>query len=191
MRKQLGRQKSVLYIVFLTAVLLFLLPGAVFASDIPQTLDLKGYNDWKPLVQTVSVASDTINVGETTQVTFEITAPHEVDVLGTFSADFSGVVDSVSISSLYIHLEIENGLNNWVPYQDRAGNDVIIPVVTSPQPVTNAIMQFPVDYPINISSYDTVGKNLRWASYMTIERNGIPDDNVYSAYQIISRWYAP
>jgi hypothetical protein len=197
MRKVINRNKHVRYLIFLLLVLSMVMAVPVLASAQPTkqptaTLNMviDAENVWR-IEQTGSAPTQILTVGESTQATFDIVAKHAVDVTGSpFTVHFNQTVtDATYINSLDICLEVKIG-GKYVSYTGRDGKPVKISVVSSPLKVTQPDVDFKdVKGTIDISTNDTVGKDLRWAVYMTSSIDGVVRTDEYEQQDV--HWHKP
>ncbi|PKM80394.1 MAG: hypothetical protein CVU89_13600 [Firmicutes bacterium HGW-Firmicutes-14] len=186
----------------LLALLIILsIPAAAFAQEVTQELDLEGRFIWQ-LQQDGCIMpgyDDTIGVGGTTKIQYVID-PSDLKVgnitntgKGIITVTVPDVTGAVYITSLNIFMERLNG-SVWERLEDSDGVVCSVPVVEagSPVPVTASpvVLSVPANsfMDIPVISYDD---DLRWASEMTIQRDGVPDEETYTGYQNITGLYGP
>ena len=180
MDKNPNRKYSIKYVIWLAFILssLLLLSGTALAADsegVSQKVVIYGgWNTWYLNDLNVTPDSTTINAGDQAHVIFDVAAPHEMQIYGEIW--LTGVIGSVYTDSVSVHLEYEESPGNWVPYEGRDGNDVVIPVVNERTQDT----YFKIDaYPTDISNYVIahLPNSFRWRTEIVGEQNGEPFSN--------------
>lgn len=203
MKKVINSKKTVRYFSFFVLAICMMLLVPALASAVPEyestatvEMALDAENVWYPIVQTGSAPQYTLYVGESTQATFNIQARHAVDVnVNLMEVYFhQTVTEATYINSLDIYLEEDADLDGVYEkkYIGRDGQPVRIQVVSSPQQVTDSRVIIPyMKGTIDISTSDTVGKDMRWAVYMTSTINGVVTTDEYIGEQQDVHWHKP
>lgn len=175
--------------LLLTLSMILLFPGAAVAAVEQDVNIYGGWNSWELNEPDIYSENTTIDIDEDRNITFEVAAPHEILVYGEIG--LTGVTDSVYIDTLEVYLEYEESPGNWVSYEDRGGNDVILELINERTLYTAPIDFIDEPYPIDISAYDTVllKKSLRWHCVLTGEENDTPFTD--EKFIDISKWFYP